>query len=177
MEAVHAMMEMSRAQESSVSIFFVDVDNFKRLNDTFGHRIGDEVLLRIAETLQRTVSTNGVVGRYGGEEFVIAVANRSPEETQQLAEAVVRAVEQVSVAEIGLSEPVTCSLGAIRATNVARLAEAGLVHAADELMYTAKRGGKNRACFRALGKDGALDVIRSCGAESNSPQTGDPRRG
>ena len=68
----------------SFSIAIVDVDYFKEYNDTYGHPAGDNILQTIAQILEESVSKAGIVGRYGGDEFLIAIAQRNSEEVEQI---------------------------------------------------------------------------------------------
>lgn len=116
-----------------VSAIFCDLDNFKRLNDTQGHDVGDEQLIQVARILSECCEDVGIVGRYGGEEMVVLVTKES-QDPVELAERIRERVENESL--------VTVSVGVCR--YVSGMAAAQLLKCADEAMYEAKTSGKNR---------------------------------
>jgi diguanylate cyclase (GGDEF)-like protein len=128
--------ELPRRQRMGppVSVVLIDLDHFKKINDTWGHPVGDLVLNRAAKALDDCLRQSDAVGRYGGEEFLLVLAERCRQKLAAL---------QI-LAENGEPVPVTGSFGV--ATN-ARDPEIGieaLVNHADEAMYRAKQGGRNR---------------------------------
>ena len=133
----------------AITALFLDLDNFKRLNDEFGHQTGDEVLKGVARTVQEAVSNGGFAGRYGGEEFVAVVSGLSESQARKTAQGLVDAVRKTSFPELDLPAPVTCSVGAVWGRPDANTSPAGLFGAADDLMYRAKRSGKDCCVFAA----------------------------
>jgi diguanylate cyclase (GGDEF)-like protein len=121
------------ADEASYSVLMLDLDNFKRLNDEFGHLAGDEALVRVAGTLKATLRGAGSVARYGGEEFIILLPGVRSDAASALAQELRRAVANDS--------PATVSVGC--ATRVAGELPATVVRRADDLLRLAKRSGKN----------------------------------
>jgi diguanylate cyclase (GGDEF)-like protein/PAS domain S-box-containing protein len=122
------------------SVVFIDIDNFKDVNDQYGHGVGDEVLKTVAKTLQNSVRTFDVVSRWGGEEYVAIIANVDAEKLVSMSNRC-RALVQQSVAAVSPVVHVTISLGA----TIARLDDtaASLIERADALMYKSKAAGKN----------------------------------
>ncbi len=136
--------EISRAERfgGSLALILADLDNFKQVNDRFGHQAGDEVLRSFADILRETVRDIDVAARYGGEEFAILLPQTDIVGAEALAERLREAVESRALAESqGTPVTVTSSFG------VASFPEAGtglgLFAAADEALYRAKRAGKN----------------------------------
>lgn len=119
-----------------------DVDNFKRVNDGHGHETGDGVLISVAGVLRALAPPGGVVARLGGEEFALAGVFASPEDAQAACDALVRAVASADHSALGLTRPVTISLGLCRETGQESLS--ALLSRADEALYWAKQAGKNR---------------------------------
>jgi diguanylate cyclase (GGDEF)-like protein len=118
----------------------IDIDHFKLVNDTFGHKAGDQVLKEIGGLFQRLVRSYDWVGRYGGEEFLLVLGGSDFPSAQGRAEEFRHAVESLRI-EVGDAEiPVTASFGV--AGGVAPDFEA-LIQAADSALYLAKRSGRN----------------------------------
>jgi diguanylate cyclase (GGDEF)-like protein len=116
-----------------VSVLFSDIDNFKKLNDTKGHHVGDEVLRQVADILRSESEECGIVGRYGGEEMVVLVTDPAVS-MAEFAERIRRRVESETI--------VTVSLGWCRSKR--GLSAEQLIQRADEAMYKAKTSGKNK---------------------------------
>lgn len=140
-----------------LSVLMTDVDHFKKVNDTHGHQVGDEVLRSVAGILQSQARGTDVVGRYGGEEFVLVLPDTDARGAQELAERIRKQVEAKAVASSAGPVPVTLSLG------VATLRVHGntldlLVEAADQALYAAKRAGRNRVVLAAASEQ-AADVV------------------
>ncbi len=126
-------------------VIMVDLDHFKRLNDTFGHQAGDECLRKVARCIGAVCREIDVAGRYGGEEFVLLAPETGPPQGVELAERVRRAIRELGLANPSSAvEPyVTASLG------VAVGGDGGLdaaIREADQALYAAKREGRNRVC-------------------------------
>lgn len=137
-----ALLDAGRRQSRCALLLF-DLDEFKHLNDHFGHRAGDALLVRVANELSTVVRRNEVLARLGGDEFALLVQDLERiEEAENLAERVVRAVARLPFAFDGRSLRITASLGiAVFPDHGGNLAE--LVAAADLAMYHAKSAGKN----------------------------------
>lgn len=126
------------------SLLAIDIDHFKRINDTYGHRAGDEVLRRVAETLVEHVRRSDMVCRVGGEEFVVCL-KRAPESAAiQVAEKLRKAVEARAFLVDNTAVPVTISVGiaSIPGGGVQRAEE--LFEQADKALYHSKQTGRNR---------------------------------
>ena len=118
----------------------LDIDDFKRVNDVYGHGAGDEILRGLAETLKDTVRNTDVVYRLGGEEFAIVIASRSPESAERLAH---RLVERVEATEFDPAGRITISVGLARGPEHA-MNPRELIACAEAAMMTAKARGKNQ---------------------------------
>ena len=132
---------IKRGSSHTLALLFIDIDDFKHYNDANGHLAGDAVLRSLVDTLTASVRETDVVGRYGGEEFLVIAAGADLEAGRVLAERVRTAVEH--------SCPITVSIGVAQLTS----GEAGdvdsLLAQADQAMYEAKQGGKNRVQVHA----------------------------
>lgn len=137
-------IERARRFNSGLGVIMVDIDQFKRLNDEFGHLLGDEVLRQVSSILNRQLRKIDVVCRFGGEEFAILLPETSCQYSLSVAEKLRRMVEAWQFP--GVPRPVTISAGA------ANFPEHGttrdeLVSAADAGLYAAKQTGRNRICL------------------------------
>lgn len=145
-----ARKKLSRAEEDptlGVAVLFVDLDDFKPVNDRLGHDAGDEVLRKVAGSLLDSVREIDLVGRYGGDEFVICLAApRSGIEALAT-----RIAQRVLVQVAGIGYGIGCSVGWTLYRPGATLAT--MIDAADHAMLEAKRCGKNRAFMAADGED------------------------
>ncbi|MCA1836756.1 MAG: diguanylate cyclase, partial [Actinobacteria bacterium] len=143
-------------------IVFVDVDRFKAINDTYGHASGDAVLRQLAELIGGSIRAGDVVGRYGGEEFMIILPNTKTAEAFQLAERV-RRVVMATPLRIAANREVrtTVSIGIAAGEGVDLRVDA-LVSKADAAMYIAKSRGRNQTqAFAELGADASLIAARA----------------
>lgn len=138
--------EIRKAQRLGypLGLFMIDIDDFKLVNDTYGHLAGDDVLKSVANWIERSVRASDLVARFGGEEFVVVVVGCPEDELVVLAEKVRAAVEDV-VVEAARPERknVTVSIGAAYFGDVSMSAE-DLISRADGALYDAKGSGKNR---------------------------------
>ncbi len=137
-------IERVRRFGSCMGVIMLDIDQFKRLNDQFGHLLGDEVLRQVASILHQQVRKFDIVCRYGGEEFVVLLSQTNPQHLLQVAEKLVRMVENWQFP--GVPRPVTISAGAANYPEHGSTRDE-LVEAADRALYTAKKSGRNRACL------------------------------
>jgi diguanylate cyclase len=129
-------------------LLLLDIDHFKRVNDTHGHVAGDRVLQAVADALMHCVRPMDTVARIGGEEFAVALPNCPPAFGPMVAERMRARIEGQSIA-IGLLEPihVTVSLGGAFAPQWVRSSLKLWLERADKQLYRAKQGGRNRAAF------------------------------
>jgi two-component system, cell cycle response regulator len=126
------------------AVLFADIDFFKKVNDTFGHQIGDLALQRVAETLSKERRAGDVCGRYGGEEFVLVVGHVSPHEAQRVAERHRRAVAGLRLSAQGGPERITISIGvAVFDPESPDPSVASLLSRADAALYRAKDAGRD----------------------------------
>jgi diguanylate cyclase (GGDEF)-like protein len=127
----------------------VDIDHFKRINDSFGHQAGDEVLVEVASRISMVLRSYDSIARYGGEEFVVLVPAVPDERVlRRIGEQLRRAVATRAIIAAGHEIAVTVSVGAARADERLHGADV-LIDAADQALYGAKRRGRNRVCLAA----------------------------
>lgn len=130
-----------------LSILMVDIDYFKRINDTHGHPFGDTVLRAVSDAFYDILRASDVVCRYGGEEFVIMLRETSAERAAEVAERLRKRFASLGLSRGGEEVPISASFG-IAGTclmeNAEQIAGQELVHRADRALYAAKRAGRNR---------------------------------
>lgn len=143
-EVLHREVELARRYERVLSLLFLDIDDFKKVNDTLGHRVGDLVLKALGTFLREAVRYADLVCRYGGEEFVVLLSETGYEQALISAERLREGVSRMMVEVPEENLQFTISIG------VAELKPGmdgdDLVKAADTALYRAKRTGKNRVC-------------------------------
>ncbi len=146
-----AELEFSRAcrHGKPLTIVMVDVDHFKRVNDEYGHSIGDEVLKLVAKILAAEVRRHDIVARYGGEEFVLLLAETDAAQARVMAERCRSSIESAKLLLYGSPVSVTASVGIADYPHeaVSRIEE--LVDRADQALYEAKQAGRNRVAVAA----------------------------
>ncbi|WP_069477510.1 GGDEF domain-containing protein [Sulfurospirillum halorespirans] len=137
---------LSLRHKLPLSLMLLDVDHFKKINDTYGHQIGDEVLSSLAKLISGMVRDSDIVARYGGEEIAIITPRTSKEEAALLAERLRDLIEKTTVAMVGTTQEVvqvTVSLGICSLSAVITDKDA-LLEESDQALYLAKKYGRNR---------------------------------
>ncbi len=144
-----ALIRLHREERHTFALLFLDLDDFKGLNDTYGHRFGDQVLVNIAARMKEVLRGDDLPGRIGGDEFGVLLYDINERTgSMELANRILAYVQ--SPMKIGRIEvSVEASIGIVLATREYRQAE-DLLEAADQAMYRAKREGKGRIAVRAL---------------------------
>lgn len=144
-ERVSVELMRSKRYLKPISCMLVDIDHLSQINGTHGSPCGDQVLAHVARTLVESTRSPDIVGRYGGEEFVVALPETRPEQAQSAAEKIRKVIETRAFTFGGQTVPVTVSIGVAGSEETASLAE--LLAYATEALEEAKRAGRN--CVRA----------------------------
>jgi len=139
-EALEKGLLTARLQSASLSVLFLDLDNLKEINDTHGHPAGDLALQRVADVLRQSIRATDVAARYGGDEFVVLLANANEEQTYYLAR---RLQENLRQQAKDFSAPIEVSGGIASLSPLVRTAQ-DLIQQADIALYHAKHQGKNQ---------------------------------
>jgi diguanylate cyclase (GGDEF)-like protein len=142
-ERFSAMLGRAERRSFAVSLLLTDIDHFKKVNDTYGHPTGDEVLRRVAAILKASARKIDIVARYGGEEFAIVLEGTDRAGARQLAERIRQEVSQQTFASPKGSFQATLSIGVAGYPDDAR-EKAEIIARADQSLYAAKHGGRNR---------------------------------
>ncbi len=132
-----------KEKKQTIAFMILDIDHFKKVNDTYGHQKGDEVLTRIASIIKRNVRRNDLAGRYGGEEFIIALMNISKKEAEKKAEEIRRVIQNTSILP---DRKITVSIGCALFPDDAEWVNI-LINKADSALYHAKSHGRNQVVF------------------------------
>jgi two-component system cell cycle response regulator len=145
--------ELARAEREGgpVAVIMLDLDHFKRINDTFGHVAGDEVLRETARRMKATVRVYDTVGRYGGEEFIVVLPGADALVASRVAQ---RLRVQLSAGGMRTPEgevPVTASLGVAACEAGAMVSPEELIRRADGALYRAKTSGRDRVVTAGTG--------------------------
>jgi diguanylate cyclase (GGDEF)-like protein len=138
--------ELMRGQRqgSATAILLFDLDHFKRINDTWGHPAGDAVLRNVATVAARAVRGTDLLGRLGGEEFIVLLPSTSIEAARKLAEKIRAHLQANPAAWEGHSIAATASIGVAGTTAAQKRDFDSLYHEADKALYLAKTRGRNR---------------------------------
>jgi diguanylate cyclase (GGDEF)-like protein len=160
-------LEVARARRLgyAVGVLMIDLDNFKRVNDTYGHPVGDEVLRDVAAALRQNLRRTDVAARYGGEEFAIILPGLSAAGLRAVGEKLRRAVSALGPIQTQSDGPalsITVSIGGMSAVPFATEAS-GLIREADAALYEAKRAGKD--CVFVIPDRSAVDEPTASGAQ------------
>jgi len=142
LEALTQHISLAKRHNTDLSVLFLDIDNFKEINDTFGHHTGDIVLKNVAHTISRGMRASDIIARFGGDEFVILMPNTYKTNALLLSERLRKAVKQKTITIKGITRKITVSGGVASFPIDARKAE-NLLNLADSALYRAKGAGKN----------------------------------
>jgi diguanylate cyclase (GGDEF)-like protein len=142
MQLMNRDIIIAQRYEQNLSLLMLDVDNFKSINDKFGHLIGDDMLRLIADTLKTCVRDTDLIGRWGGEEFVVLLLNTDTKTAVQTAQRIIKAVAEsklhINKKEIGT----TISIG-VSSLDATTTDDESLIQKTDEALFRAKANGKN----------------------------------
>ncbi len=154
-----AQMELNKAHryQKPLSVLYVDIDNFKQINDRLGHHIGDALLCSAAKMIKNNIRAIDIIGRFGGDEFVILLAETG-------AESVALVARKLKGKLLKLMQdnnwPVTFSIGAVTFENPPESVDQ-VIHAADLQMYKAKKTGKNRIHYKVIEAFDSMTALRT----------------
>ena len=138
--------ELSRSARTNapLAVFLLDIDHFKKINDTHGHAAGDAVLIEVARRLKDQCRTYDATGRYGGEEFVVVAPGPHRNEIDTVGERIREAIAHAPIMAEGVSILVTASIGGVWVAPGATSSVDVVLKRADDLLYQAKHAGRNR---------------------------------
>jgi len=147
------VMELSLITGEPFGVAFLDIDNFKKINDTYGHDVGDMVLRTIAKILKKVLRKSDYLFRYGGEEFVVIVPATNERGFEKLLEKLRKKVEEEKIKIDGKTINVTVSIGGVVVKERYFVPLSDVINYADKLMYRAKKAGKNRVVIDTFSRN------------------------
>jgi two-component system, cell cycle response regulator len=139
-------LELARSVGSRFAFLMLDIDDFKRVNDTYGHLIGDEVLREVTEEIRRVIRKADFLARYGGEEFGILLPHTAREGARRLAERIRRSMSRKRFSALPTDERLTVSIGVAVYPDPGISSAVDVIAHADSALYLAKARGKNGVC-------------------------------
>ncbi len=134
----------SRRYGRTSAMLMLDIDHFKRFNDTYGHLVGDKVLIALSETLKRVVRAGDCVARFGGEEFSVLLSECRRDNVFPVAERIRKVVENMNFQDKGQVIPVTVSIGGFFFSDMPNITPDYITSRADKALYYSKEHGRNR---------------------------------
>lgn len=143
-ELLQGALREARRQDRTVGICLADVDNFKQVNDRYGHQAGDQVLRRVAALIVASVRPEDIVCRYGGEEFLVIVNDIDEKGCAALAERICQGLREVPIGIRGGTVTATISVGVALQSAGDNISAERLIHRADEALYRSKRAGRDQ---------------------------------
>lgn len=159
-------LSQAREESAPLAVLMIDVDHFKRVNDTYGHLAGDAVLVTVTQRLRAALRDADMAGRVGGEEFMVVLRNCTAEQARVVAERLRRAVcekrmeVQVDDHRVELNVSISVGISAIRPRELANCGLEDAVKAADAALYEAKSGGRNRVVLACATRGQAIPAAQ-----------------
>lgn len=141
-ELSEKILKLTIRKKSTFSILIMDIDYFKKVNDVYGHFVGDDILNFLVSIVQKEIRESDIFARFGGEEFILLLPETDTDGAYQLAEKIRVSLEENPFVENRLTVPITTSIGVSELKDEKFLRE--LIHRADEALYRAKGHGRNR---------------------------------
>jgi diguanylate cyclase (GGDEF)-like protein len=139
-------LKRSKKNKSCLTFLMIDIDNFKQFNDRYGHLVGDAILRQVSRTIREAVRQIDFIGRYGGEEISVVLAETSKEQANFAAERIRQAIALDVIKVYDEELKVTVSIGVATFPDDAANVQ-NLIEMADQALYLAKETGKNKVCF------------------------------
>lgn len=154
-------LERGRRDSRPTGIIMADIDNFKTVNDTYGHFIGDKVLVEVTTRLKSSIRRYDKIGRYGGDEIMIVLSNCRQGQLEQIADRLRRSVCKKEVKTKAGAIKTSVSLGAISSEMAPRTTSSFLLQASDNALYKAKKEGRNKLIIASAIKKTVSEVLAS----------------
>lgn len=137
-------LETTKRYRQDLSLCMLDIDHFKNVNDTYGHEVGDKVIIYCSDILKKLARQSDIVTRYGGEEFIILLPQTSLEDALALAQRIRKAIYTLKIPECDKNLTVSISIGVTQVNHEKDENISDIIQRADKALYIAKEGGRNR---------------------------------
>jgi len=144
LEFLRAQLAMAVRHSNNLAVMMVDIDHFKKINDTYGHAVGDSVLIHVARLMNSTIRASDWLGRYGGEEFLVIAPESPGNDAVRMAERLRLALVDNTFTSGELTISPTMSIGIANTNLIVSPTPEALVRIADAALYRAKENGRNR---------------------------------
>lgn len=168
LEFLRAQLALAVRHSSNLALMMVDIDHFKVINDTYGHSVGDSVLIHVARLMNQSIRASDWLGRYGGEEFLVIASEAPGNDAIRLGERLRLSVADHPFTTEELTIPVTISVGIANTLSMESPTLEALVNISDAALYRAKGAGRNRIEVDSNSLTAALKLERSEGSALNS---------
>ena len=146
------ILDLAKRDKTNLSVIMIDIDYFKKVNDTYGHKFGDTVLINLSNILQNLTRKSDIVCRWGGEEFMIILPKTDEEGTFNIAEKIRLEVENLILKyEDNSDVRFTISIGMSQVDIQNDMDIEASINRADEALYKAKESGRNKVCIKKIG--------------------------
>ena len=145
------ILDLAKRDNKELSILMIDIDKFKNINDTYGHPIGDKVIIELANKLLKHQRKSDVICRFGGEEFIILLPNTSIDGAKIVSEKIRGDIENINIVlnqELEIKFTVSIGISLVDINNESNLE--ATIKRADEALYNAKKNGRNRVCYKEI---------------------------
>ncbi len=173
-EEMERAWQTTRRYGASMGVLVIDIDNFKTLNDAYGHTVGDEIIRDFARVLLAASRSTDVVARYGGDEFVAILPHASEQEARAVAERLVANTRNHVFCQATHRLSLTISVGVATSDNpTAPSSSSALLTQADKALYNAKRSGRNRLCVWPGNAAPTADIVTSAAETSHDTVSAD----
>ncbi len=150
MEILPSVLANAARRKEGLCVLMLDLDHFKRVNDTYGHAVGDTTLQSVATALAEVVRRSDTIVRFGGEEFLVVCPAAGEDVGKEVAERLRKAIESLTEEELGFPGPQTISIGLAASSDPGRDDSDAILAGADDALYAAKEAGRNRIEVRRL---------------------------
>lgn len=150
-EISKSILDIAKRNKTDTAIIMLDIDKFKKINDTYGHKVGDNVIIALASILREQSRKSDIISRWGGEEFVMLLSNTNTDGALVISEKIRKAIEDLRINVKDAQElKFTVSIGISKVAYENNIDIEDSINQADEALYEAKKSGRNKVCIKYL---------------------------
>lgn len=172
------LCDTAKKSEQPISLLFLDMDNMKTYNETYGHKVLDQALTLVGESFNKSITDSDLAARYGGDEFVIVLANCDKERAKTVLAGLLTEIKNMNnnkLSSLGIKKPITFSIGLSSAPEDMEVSADGwpdqLINKADLAALWAKHHGKNQVCIFELARKDEFELIENEAAKAAKPKS------